>query len=90
MRHGVLHGQWTLVNAQSGGRDNTGTITGGQVSSSSYKLTGKQIIEGLCTTIYDKIEISGKCGNDVAVEMKSADTGKQITSLKGHVTCSTG
>ena len=87
-RHGVLTGHWTLVNTQSSGQDSTGTITGGQVSTSSYKLTGKQVKEFICPTIYDKIVISGKCGNGVTIEMTSADTGKKITSLKGNAKCS--
>jgi hypothetical protein len=86
-RHGVLTGHWTLVNAQSSGQDSTGTITGGQVSTSTYKLTGKQVKEFTCPTIYDKIVISGKCGNGVIVEM-TTDTGKKITSLKGNARCS--
>ena len=89
-RHGILTGHWTLVNAQSGGQDSTGTITGGQVSTSTYKLTGKQVKEFTCPTIYDKIVISGKCGNGVIVEMTAADTGKKITSLKGNARCSAG
>jgi hypothetical protein len=87
-RHGVLTGHWTLVNAQSSGQDSTGTITGGQVSTSTYKLTGKEIKEFTCPTIYDKIVISGKCGNRVTIEMTAADTGKKITSLEGNARCS--
>jgi hypothetical protein len=87
-RHGILTGHWTLVNAQSSGQDSTGIITGGQVSTSTYKLTGKQVKEFTCPTIYDKIVISGKCGNGVIIEMTSGDTGKKITSLKGNARCS--
>ena len=86
-RHGVLTGHWTLVSEKSSGQDSTGTITGGQVSTSTYKLTGKQVKEFACPTIYDKIVISGKCGNGVIIEMTAADTGKKITSLKGHARC---
>ena len=86
-RHSVLTGHWTLVSEKSSGQDSTGIITGGQVSTSSYKLEGKQIKEFSCPTIYDKIVISGKCGNGVIIDMSSGDTGKKIASLKGNAKC---
>ena len=86
-RHSVLTGHWTLVSEKSSGQDSTGIITGGQVSTSTYKLTGKQVKEFTCPTIYDKIVISGKCGNGVIIDMSSGDTGKKIASLKGNAKC---
>ncbi len=89
MRHGALTGQFTLVSPTAKGEDNIGTISGGEVSSSTYKLTGKETKDVLCPTIYPTVIISGKCGDGVTVDMKSAD-GFHMASLKGNVKCSTG
>ena len=61
-RHGTVSGQWTLANEKRNGQDTSGNITGGSVSVSSYNLTGKTDKDAICPTIYDKITISGGCG----------------------------
>jgi hypothetical protein len=86
-RHGTLAGNWTFVNEKSNGEDTTGKITGGTVSMSSYNLTGKSIRDAICPTIYDRITISGECGEAKLVEMKTSD-GRPIASLNGNARCS--
>lgn len=41
----------------------------------------------ICPTIYDNITITGECGEDKMVEMKTSD-GRPIASLKGNARCS--
>jgi hypothetical protein len=86
-RHGNVSGHWTLVNEKREGEDTTGKITGGSVSTTSYLLSGKAERDMICPTIYDKIAISGECGEGVAVEMKTSD-GRPIASLNGNARCS--
>jgi hypothetical protein len=88
-RHGIEGGQWTLVNEKSNGEDTNGSITGGSVSELKYTLTGKTSRDMICPTIYDKIVISGECGEGKIVNMKTPG-GKQIASLEGNVRCLPG
>ncbi|HEY7111208.1 MAG TPA: hypothetical protein VH415_17405 [Nitrososphaeraceae archaeon] len=88
-RHGNVSGDWTLVNEKREGEDTTGKITAGSVSTTSYLLHGKAIKDMICPTIYDKIAISGECGDNMMVEMKTSD-GRPIASLKGNASCSPG
>jgi hypothetical protein len=85
-RHGKVTGDWTLVNEKSDGEDTSGKITGGSVSTTSYLLSGKAVRDMICPTIYDKITISGECGEDMMVEMKTSD-GRPIASLNGNARC---
>jgi hypothetical protein len=88
-RHGIEGGQWTLVNEKSNGEDTNGNITGGSVSELTYSLTGKTTRDMICPTIYDKIVISGECGEGKVVEMRTS-SGKEIASLKGNARCLPG
>ncbi len=85
-RHGTLAGNWTFVNQKGNGEDTSGKITDGIVSELSYNLMGKTSKDSICPTIYDHITISGECGEDKIVEIKTSD-GRPIASLKGNARC---
>jgi hypothetical protein len=89
IRHGIESGQWTLVNIKNDGEDTNGNIVNGSVSESTYTIFGKTNRDMICPTIYDRVIITGECGEGKTVEMRTPN-GKQIAALKGNARCLPG
>jgi hypothetical protein len=85
-RHGKLTGQWTLINEIGSEEDTVGSVTGGQISASSFNLAGKTDRDMICPTIYDDILITGQCGENKTIEMKTPE-GKTFATLNGNARC---
>jgi hypothetical protein len=89
IRHGIESGQWTFVNIKNDGEDTNGNIVNGSVSESTYTIFGKTNRDMICPTIYDRVIITGECGEGKTVEMRTPN-GKQIAALEGNARCLPG
>jgi hypothetical protein len=89
---GKIDGDWVIsvVGLPTPEANKQGSITGGQISSKSFSLTGFEFADTLCNIPFlpITITISGQCGTGVTIKFTAAN-GIETGTFTGGVSCTT-